>query len=110
MESILNTITKSEVQEIGNDLGQFSLKVNYEKNSENINSDFLELYPISTDEVEIITSMKRKNGTLGIEGDILINHSKDAIFYIDIDGSLNVTDYHEEKYNIDSQGNLIINL
>lgn len=110
MESILNTITKSQVQDININVGQITLAIGYEKDSERIGENFLQLYPISSDEAEILTEKKRKNGVIGIEGELLINHSKDAMFFLDIDGTLSVTDYHEEKYYIDADGYLIMNL
>jgi len=110
MESILNTVSKSQVRDISGITGQISINVNYEKSSEWLDDAIVELYPVSSDEVEILDAQKRKNGVMGMEGELLVNHSKDVMYAIDIDGTLNITDYNQDKYFIDENGYLMMNL
>jgi hypothetical protein len=110
MEKILNTVSNSKAENFNSNVAHFTLNVNFEKNEEHIDSQLLELNPISTDEIEFLDTKKRKNGVDGVEGELMINHTKDVIFELDNNGTINLTDYNEEKYFVNEMGELILNL
>ena len=110
MEQILNTVSKSKVDQFDENSAVFSMNVDFQKNTEQVDDEFLELNPLSVDQVEFLEAKTRKNGVDGFEGDLLVNHTKDVNFQVDIDGSLHISDYNEDKYEINEMGELIINL
>lgn len=114
MEKILNTVSKNEIDNLNNlssTNGKLTIETNFERNEElNDFGEILELNKISTDQVEILDKRKVKNGIEGIECELLVNHSKDVRFELDIDGSLNITDYNVEKYELNDLGELIMKL
>lgn len=110
MEKILNTISKSKSENFNDNLADFRLNVNFEKNYEQIDDEYLKLNNVSVDEVEILKTKTRKNGVIGIECELLVNHSKDVLFELDLDGSLNISDKNPEKYSINEMGELILQL
>lgn len=110
MEKVLNTISKSKAENFNQNNANFTLNVNFEKDSEQIEENFLKLNNISVDEVELLNTKKRKNGVDGIECELLVNHSKDVNFELDIDGSLHISDFNPEKYSINEMGELILQL
>lgn len=111
MENKLNNVSKIEINEITANSGIFKFSCDYQQNKETYNNgDILELNKLSTDEVELLSERKVKNGIEGIEGELLINHTNDASFELDINGNLKVVDYNVDKYYINDMGELILNL
>lgn len=114
MEKQLNTISKNKIDNLNNLSsinGKLTIETTFQKNEElNDFGNILKLNKVSTDEVEILNKRKIKNGVEGIECELLINHSKDARFELDVDGTLKVTDYNVEKYELNELGELIIKL
>ena len=110
MEQILNTISKASSTVIDADETTINLSASYQKNYEQVGIDYLELNPVSIDEVELLSDQKIKNGVSGIECELLVNHDKDVNFEVDIDGTLNVCDFNPEKYSINENGELILQL
>lgn len=110
MEKILNTVSTSQATNVSEVQADFSLKTTYEKSEEQIGDDFLELNKVSTDSAELLDEDKRMNGVMGIQGDLMMSQSKDIRWNVDNDGSLYLADYAPEKYYIDENGDLILNL
>lgn len=110
MEQILSTVSKATSEVLTEIEATFNLSTSFEKSQEQVGDDFLQLNPVSVDEVEFLDSKKIKNGVEGIECELLVNHSKDVNFEIDIDGTLHISDYNPEKYSINEQGELILQL
>lgn len=109
-EKVLNTITKSFSSDFVGNESNLKLLVYYQKDEEQLNDNFIELNNVSTDEVELLEEYKRKNGVFGMEGELIINNDIDVLWSIDIDGSLNVSDFDVDKYEINEMGELILNL
>lgn len=110
MEKVLNTISKSKANNFSGNTADFKLEINFERNSDQIGNEVLKLNKISVDEVELLSEQKRKNGVLGIEGELLVNHNKNVNFELDLDGSLNISDFNCDKYSINEMGELILEL
>lgn len=110
MEKILRTISKSKSENFNENLADFELKVDFQKDEEQINDDFLKLNTVSVDEVEFLKSKVRKNGVEGIECELLVNHNKDVNFDLDLDGTIYIADYNPEKYFLNEMGELILQL
>mgnify|MGYP000098867321 FL=1 len=110
MEKVLNTISKSKANNFSGNTADFKLEINFERNSEQVGNEVLKLNKISVDEVELLSEQKRKNGVLGIEGELLVNHNKNVNFELDLDGSLHISDFNCEKYSINEMGELILEL
>jgi len=110
MEKILNTTTTSQGVNIVGNSAQFRMKATYQKNEEQIGDNFLELNNVSTDAAEILLTPKRMNGVQGIEGELMMSQSKDIRWKVDNDGTLYLCDFVPEKYYIDGNGDLILNL
>ena len=110
MEKVLNTISKANSKVNSDTEASLNFMTEYEKDKEQIGDDFLQLNPISVDAVELLDTKKIKNGVEGIECELLVNISKDANFEVDIDGTLNISDYNTDKFSINELGELILQL
>lgn len=110
-EKILNTVSKSKASNYSGEFeAELSVRVDFQKSEEQIGDNYLELNKVSVDEVEFLDSKTRKNGVEGIECELLINHSNDIDFELDLDGSLNVSGKNIEKYSVNEMGELILQL
>lgn len=110
MEKNLNTLSDSEARDLVNNSGSFSLTIGFQKEEEMIDGNLTKLNEVSISKVEILESPKRKNGISGIENELIVTHNKNVSMSVDLDGSLNISDFTPEKYSINDMGELIIQL
>lgn len=110
MEQAINTISRSEANGFQDNKGSFTLDVNFERNQEQDGNELVTLNDLSIDAIEILQEQKRKNGVIGLEGELLVNHNSDVLLEVDNDGSFIITDYNVDKFSINEMGELIMEL
>lgn len=108
MQKELNKIDSAVVTEIDGSVedinGKLKIKV------ENVNEIFAEddpYRPLNISDVEILQDRKKKDSSLGLEGELLVTKKGETIVTVDINGDLIISDEFAEHFSINEQGELI---
>lgn len=112
MEKALNTRTRSQVDNLttlSSDNGSFTMSVNFDDNVSNVDSELVTFKGAPTEEIELLERRKLKNGTEGVENELLVNQDIDIILEVDVTGELIVSDEESDKFFIDDIAQLNFN-
>ena len=112
MEKTINTRSKSQVDNLttlSSDTGSFSMSVNFDDKVANVDSELVTFPDAPAQEIELLDRRKLKNGTEGIENELLVNQDSDIILEVDITGELILSDEEAEKFFIDDIAQLNFN-
>jgi hypothetical protein len=112
MEKTINTRSKSQVDNLtslSSNTGSFNMSVNFDDKVVNVESELVTFPDSPAQEIELLERRKLKNGTEGIENELLVNQDLGIILEVDVTGELIISDEEAEKFFIDDIAQLNFN-